>query len=383
MARIRSIRPEFWDDEEIALLTRDARLLFIACKNMADDEGLLRWTAPYLKANAFMYDDDITVKDVERLMGEIAGGGFVFPYKGGKAQQSLGWIIGFPHEQKPNRPQPSKLPPPSLQNPKVRQAYGERDGWVCGICGEEIVRVQTGDAYGNGRSIENWGLSVDHVKPRVKGGSDYPTNLRAVHHTCNKTKGGAWNEAGDDSESHSPLDSLNDSVNGARDPREPDTAVVGGEGRGEVGEGLSSSATPEAGAPPEPVDDDDGRSAEPPERVAAVAEIVGRRDHEQALADGIEVPRPDAHLRKCIRNRQRDVALQRLVLLHAGRSDQEIADLVLPWHAGSGPPGRHLASVPRSPLEPDPNCPYCEGTGVAVEDGRGEVGCECRYRSAS
>jgi hypothetical protein len=54
MARIRTIKPEFWEDDVIGSLSRDARLLFIATLNLADDEGLLRWSAAYLKASAFM-----------------------------------------------------------------------------------------------------------------------------------------------------------------------------------------------------------------------------------------------------------------------------------------------------------------------------------------
>lgn len=270
MARIRSIRPEFWDDEEIALLSRDARLLLIACKNMADDEGLMRWTAPYLKANAFMYDDDVTIADIERLMGEIAGGGFVFPYRGGKAQQSLGWIINW--DQKPNRPQPSKLPPPSWHNPQVREAYGERDGWMCQICGEEIHRT-----IGPGRDIADYGLSIDHNQPRSKGGSDYPSNLRAVHHTCNKRKGDDWvedvpgpeNSSLDEDVDHSLNEDVSESVNGSSETRAPFTAVVVGEGRVDVGEGRHSviaSPPPDSSpAPPMTATVIPLRSQQPPE----------------------------------------------------------------------------------------------------------------------
>jgi hypothetical protein len=42
MSRIRTIKPEFWEDEGNGRLSALARLLFIATFNMADDEGRLR-----------------------------------------------------------------------------------------------------------------------------------------------------------------------------------------------------------------------------------------------------------------------------------------------------------------------------------------------------
>lgn len=207
MARIRSVHPEFWENEEVGALSRDARLLFIGTWNLADDEGLLRWAAPYLKANVFMYDDDVTVADVEHLMSEITSAGFLFEYKGGKTQQRLGWIPSFRKHQKPNRPQSSKLPPPSLQNPAVCQRYAERDDWTCALCGDEIPHV-FGNVIEGGLNEAKHGLSMDHKVPRSVGGSDYPTNIQAVHKSCNSSKRDTLPDSGE----HSLSDAVNDSV---------------------------------------------------------------------------------------------------------------------------------------------------------------------------
>jgi hypothetical protein len=145
----------------------------------------------------------------------------------------------------------------------------------------------------------------------------------------------------------------------------------------------SSSAVTSTGAEPEPVDDDDRRASAPPsERVAAVAKLVGERDHAEAVADDVDIPEPRAHKRKCIRNRQRDAALADLVHRHLELTDREIADLVPPWFVGEAPPSaRHLAAVP--PPEPDPACPDCHGEGRFLVDatGQGTVQeCDCKYR---
>ena len=50
MARIRTIKPEFWEDEDVGRLSPMARLLFIGSWSLADDEGLLTWSASFLKA---------------------------------------------------------------------------------------------------------------------------------------------------------------------------------------------------------------------------------------------------------------------------------------------------------------------------------------------
>ena len=39
MARIRTIKPEFWTDEKVVTLPFEARLLFIGMWNFCDDEG--------------------------------------------------------------------------------------------------------------------------------------------------------------------------------------------------------------------------------------------------------------------------------------------------------------------------------------------------------
>lgn len=180
MPRIRTVKPEFWEDELLGVMPRDARLLFIATFNMADDEGILRWTPAYIKAQAFMYDDDLTLKDVDQLMQCLADTGLVFPYIGGVARQQMAVVVNFRKHQRINRPQKSKLPPPSLGNYRVREMYARRDGWICQLCGLDIPRMPVVNDCHN--------LSIDHIRPQSAGGGDHPSNLRAAHQACNKSR---------------------------------------------------------------------------------------------------------------------------------------------------------------------------------------------------
>ena len=107
MARIRTIKPEFWEDEKIGSLSFGARLLFLCSLNLCDDEGYLRWNAFYLASHAFMYDD-VKTDTVEKWMNELVDNELVTIYRVGKTQQPIGYIINFTKHQRIDKPQPSK-----------------------------------------------------------------------------------------------------------------------------------------------------------------------------------------------------------------------------------------------------------------------------------
>ena len=72
MARIRSIKPEFWSSESITNLSREARLVYIGLWCFADDEGRFRAQLGVLAGQLFPEDDD--GRDVvERALAELTG----------------------------------------------------------------------------------------------------------------------------------------------------------------------------------------------------------------------------------------------------------------------------------------------------------------------
>lgn len=262
MARIRTVKPEFWEDETVGTLSRDARLLFIATFNMADDEGLLRWTVAYIKAQAFLYDEDMGATRVGELMNELVTSGVVYPYRGGKSQQQLGMIVNFHKHQRVNRPQPSKLPPPSLQLSAVRLLYAKRDGYLCHLCGyptNESPALLDGPTKNTG----DLDPSPDHVIPRSKGGSDHPGNIRNSHISCNKGRGDRPIESFtmprnvarllhvSGSQPHSPSDSVSSSVNDSVNESMTDSPL---EGKGKEGKG--NGVKTRVAAAPDPLFDE-------------------------------------------------------------------------------------------------------------------------------
>ncbi|MDR0573026.1 MAG: hypothetical protein LBG96_03170 [Tannerella sp.] len=86
MARIRTINPEFWEDEKIGMLSYGARLLFIGLQNLSDDKGFVRWNATYLGSQLFMYDE-IKSDTIERWMNELRKNELVYVYQVGNVRQ--------------------------------------------------------------------------------------------------------------------------------------------------------------------------------------------------------------------------------------------------------------------------------------------------------
>jgi hypothetical protein len=72
LARIRSVKPEYWDDRKLAKrASRDARLLYIALWNLADEWGRLNGDPQWIKGQVFSYDDDLNADSVAKLLEEL------------------------------------------------------------------------------------------------------------------------------------------------------------------------------------------------------------------------------------------------------------------------------------------------------------------------
>lgn len=110
MARIRTIKPEFWQDERLSNMPRDARLLFIGLWNVADDYGRLRGHPAFIRGQVFPYDEDI---DVEELLNILARGGRIVRYE--RDGQRFIWIRHFSEHQKMDKRTDSKLPEPTAE----------------------------------------------------------------------------------------------------------------------------------------------------------------------------------------------------------------------------------------------------------------------------
>lgn len=80
MARIRTIKPEFWTSEQVMTCSRDARLLFIGMWNFADDAGIHPASPVRLKAQVFP-GDDISTNALRALVDELKGAELISEYE--------------------------------------------------------------------------------------------------------------------------------------------------------------------------------------------------------------------------------------------------------------------------------------------------------------
>lgn len=110
MARIRSIRPEFWSDAKVGKLSLAARLLFIALWNFADDEGYGRALPKELAGFAFPHDDDMDSVRIRVVLGELSGKALVTLYE--VSGEPYYFINNWSRHQRPEKPTKSKHPKP-------------------------------------------------------------------------------------------------------------------------------------------------------------------------------------------------------------------------------------------------------------------------------
>ncbi|WP_342106316.1 hypothetical protein [Methylobacterium sp. SI9] len=121
MARIRSIKPEFWTSEQVMECSTNARLLFIGLWNFCDDAGRMPLSPKRIKAQLFP-SDDILAEDIRRMIDELSSNGLLRLYDvdGKEFLAVTGW-----HHQKIDRPQKSQIPdPPDPNSPNGRRTIG-------------------------------------------------------------------------------------------------------------------------------------------------------------------------------------------------------------------------------------------------------------------
>lgn len=101
MARIRTIKPKFYDDVKVGRLSRDARYLYIALWVFADDLGVVNGDTIWLKSKIFPYDQ-IQVQQFEKWMNELVTNGFIclLSYNG----ERFIYLPNFTRHQVVNRP---------------------------------------------------------------------------------------------------------------------------------------------------------------------------------------------------------------------------------------------------------------------------------------
>lgn len=108
MARIRTIKPEFYQDEDLATVSEPAFILAAGLLNHADDEGYFKAHPGLIKAAVFPLREPSV--NIHGMLTELSNVGYIRLFEGSDGKQ-YGRITNFTKHQKVNRPSPSKIKP--------------------------------------------------------------------------------------------------------------------------------------------------------------------------------------------------------------------------------------------------------------------------------
>jgi len=206
LARIRTIKPDFFKNEQVGSLPYQWRLLFTGLWTVADRSGRLEDRPMRIKAELFPYDQ----VDVNEGLDELVRAGLIVRYQtnGLKAISIPTWA----RHQLVNRDEaPSQIEGPNGEtdqlgrapNETVRQRIYQRDSFTCVYCKKDM-------------GTDARSRCIDHVIPLARGGSHDERNLVTACKKCNAKKGAKLpDEVGFDW----PGD-FGHTVNGVTDPRQ-------------------------------------------------------------------------------------------------------------------------------------------------------------------
>lgn len=106
MARIRTIKPEFWRNESLAGVTAEAALLAIGLLNHCDDEGFFNANPKLVESDVFPLR--ILNNTTTSLLRELLGIGYIEMFSGFDGK-TYGKVLNFEKHQVINKKTPSKI----------------------------------------------------------------------------------------------------------------------------------------------------------------------------------------------------------------------------------------------------------------------------------
>jgi hypothetical protein len=196
MPRIRTIKPEFWQDEKLGPMAPLPRLVFLGLISMADDTGRVVHNVKMIDAFVFPWTDD-TCADALELLSEA---GRVVSGLTDSGQRVLE-IANWSRHQKIDKPNmAAALPPITAPEPSelstdrrkrkallasTRDRIFARDGGSCCSCGVTCKRYKA-DKYDAAPNL----AEIDHIRAVADGGGDEDANLQLLCLQCNRRKHG-------------------------------------------------------------------------------------------------------------------------------------------------------------------------------------------------
>lgn len=190
MARIRTIKPEFWGDEKLALEAPLTRLVFLGLVSQADDAGRLIDNVKFLDGLLFPLTDDTSREALDRL----ARIGRILRYSSESGQRLI-QITNWAKHQKVDKPSLYTLPAPT---PAQLLTVGEFYGMVAQLSEHYRDSVASESREPRAPIMDHGPTSMEHgpdhvaltsdvgatsaleKKPPTRSKNDYPPEFEAV-----------------------------------------------------------------------------------------------------------------------------------------------------------------------------------------------------------
>lgn len=158
MARIRTVKPEFWAHPVMGRLSDMAKWLALALLNHADDEGYFRADPAIVRGAIAPFVDDST--SIRRALDECSRAGWIEVLEH-PTQGWLGKVVNFAKHQKIDRPRPSTL----------------KDYWQFDEASTSPRRILDEASTTEGNGME--GKIYTSAEPRTRLRVDYPPDFEA------------------------------------------------------------------------------------------------------------------------------------------------------------------------------------------------------------
>ena len=108
MPRIRTIKPEYYDDEKLACISIQANFLYQGMWVFADDEGVIKKSANWIKSKIFPHREELRLSEVKNWIQELEEINRIVPFDFNGESYYL--IVKMKEHQRIDKPQPSKIP---------------------------------------------------------------------------------------------------------------------------------------------------------------------------------------------------------------------------------------------------------------------------------
>lgn len=197
MARIRTIKPDFWTDEKIVELAFEARLFFIGSWNFADDNGNLQRSAKKLKMQIFPAD----AIDCEPIIQSLITHGLLTEYH--VNGETFLHIKGFKQHQVINRPSKTGLPsienattPARLTESSLTEGNGYgREGNGKEGKGMDVCTHEPSSAAKISLVMRRYSIPANPSHPSVIALAEQGVDLETLEAACLETREAKPNEA--------------------------------------------------------------------------------------------------------------------------------------------------------------------------------------------